>query len=146
MINESGSVKLMLTDGVYYVSKDYDEADVTMSEKQDDALTREELTTNLGEVEDDVTELKTKTTDLESSVNTINTKITTSETANAYKSFTLTPISNSYYKYSAYAGVYKNGYITINIPISVTTEASSYVDVATIPTEYATSGNFFIKL
>ena len=50
-INEVGSVKLMITDGKYYASKEYDEVNITMSDSQDDALTREELTSKINDLE-----------------------------------------------------------------------------------------------
>ena len=49
-INEEGRVSLRITDGKYYVSKDYDEIGVVLAESEEEALTREELARELAEL------------------------------------------------------------------------------------------------
>ena len=73
-INEVGSVKLMITDGKYYASKEYDEVNITMSDSQDDALTREELTTKLNEANEKITSLETQVNENKNNITTLTTK------------------------------------------------------------------------
>src|SRR5574344_992477 len=76
-INDEGNISMLITNGKYYASKDAAEVEVAITETEDGALTREELTAKINELTAEIANLKATDTTLGSNIETINSKFDT---------------------------------------------------------------------
>src|SRR5574344_1413277 len=90
-INDEGNIAMLITNGKYYASKSTDEVEVEVTETEDSALTREELTTKINELTAEIEKLKAADNDLKNEDNTLSSNI---ESINSNLDTTKTNVSN----------------------------------------------------
>src|SRR5574344_1357679 len=76
-INDEGNIAMLITNGKYYASKSTHRVELEVTETEDSALTREELTTKINELTAEIANLKATDTTLGSNIETINSKLDT---------------------------------------------------------------------
>ncbi len=69
-INDKGQIKLKLTNGTYFATKEFDETAVLISEREGDAPTRDELALQISELKKELDNLKATTNSFQEGSNT----------------------------------------------------------------------------